>query len=156
MTKLLVARVSNVLKGTDGRLERVHRGVTLAEAGHPVAEANPQAFMPVTIHLPDPSGPLEDEVAEIVEHEVAEVAADRDKYRDQLAQIVDLLDERGCIGPQVDRTREGWLVEVLADVLPIAIGGVAPEAPAAEPVAPPRKATAKPRKATPRAAGDGA
>jgi hypothetical protein len=153
MTELFVAKVNNVIKGTDGSLHRVHKGVTLAEAGHPVVQAAPQAFQPVTIHLPDPSGPLEDEVAEIVANEVGEVTADRDRYRDQLAAIVDLLDERGCVGPQVDRTREGWLAEVLADVLPVAVA--APEPDAAPPVAPPRAAS-KPRKTAAKpAASDG-
>ena len=153
MTELLVARVNNVLKGADGSLERVHKGVTLAEAGHPVAQANPQAFQPVTIHLPDPSGPLEDEVAE----EVAEVEAERDVYRQALAQVVDVLDDLGAIPAGTDRTREGWLAEAVES----AIRGLRTqldEAAPAEPVAPPRAAS-KPRKTAAKpapAAGDGA
>lgn len=151
MTELLVARVDNVIKGTDGVMHRVHRGRTIAEPGHPVVKAAPQAFMPFEIHLPAPDGGTDDEVMAQVTEETAELRAELDNLIQLLTTISDGLEVRGLLDG-VNREKPGWIVEAVFAALDR-------RAPGAEPVAPPAPTARKtaPRKSAGRqAAPDGA
>lgn len=142
MTELLVARVDSVVKGTDGVMHRLHRGKTIAEKGHPVVEAAPQAFVPFTVHLPAPGGG-EGGSAEPVD--VTELRIQLDDAYSILTTISDGLEVRGLL-EGVDTSEQGWLVKAVV----AALDRRAIEQPA---VTPPRGA--KPRKvAAPRVTRD--
>lgn len=49
MADILVARETFVAEH-NGAPVVVHKGVTRVRAGHPIAEANPEMFEPVTVH----------------------------------------------------------------------------------------------------------
>lgn len=151
MTELLIARVDDVVRGTDGALYRVRRGKTLAEAAHPAVQAAPRAFMPVQIHLPAPDGAPgnQRESAEADVAETTELRADLRAAVEALTAIRDLLANRDLLPPESELAKPGWLVRRLDQIL----------TPVAAPVAPPqpaRPAKATPRKAAKLAAGDGA
>jgi hypothetical protein len=150
VTELFIARTDAVVKDPSGTLHRLHRGKTIAEQGHPVVEAAPQAFVPFEIHLPAPDreaadpGHLEDALAEQVAEATAELRAEIDYMVGELTRIRDLLGERDLL--PAEQAHRGWLVEAVAAAL---------DRRSAEPekVAPPRGAR---KTAVPKAGGSGA
>lgn len=143
MTELLVARTNGVIRGTDGVLHRVHKGVTLASPSHPVALAAPQAFMPMTVDLPAPQAEATAPGGETL----AGAVEDRDHYLGQLTAVAELLRDRGLLDG-VDTEAEGWLVKRLSDLLPSALPATVEAEPVRAP-AKPRKTAAKPATAAP-------
>lgn len=151
MTDVVIATRSGIVTAPDGTKHRLVRGKTLADARHPAAVAFPEMFAQHTIDLPyagpddaeaaDP-GHLEDSVAE----ELAEIEAERDGYRQQLATIVDAVTVRGLMPADVDMSVEGWLVGVLSELLDRCADPVAPPAAA-------KRGPGRPRKSAASAAG---
>ncbi len=148
MTGLLVARVDNVIRGTDGVLHRVHRGRTLAHPMHPVVLAAPAAFMPKEVQLDMPGEPDGDVVMSQVTAETAELREDLDAAVSALVAIRDLLQSRDLLPDEREMRQDGWLLRRLEQIL-------APAPVDSEPVAPPQpQGASKPRKSARPAVGN--
>jgi hypothetical protein len=163
-TRIVVATRSGLAVGPDGSKYRLARGRTLADARHPLAAAYPEMFAEYAIELPyegdEPSSPAagdgnlaQGEATAGLVADLADARAAADSYRAQLAAIAEDLYGRGLVPADVDTEREGWLAELIANILdrsrvedPVAKGD-APEAPTVEPgpLPRPRKRAARPR-----------
>lgn len=116
MTEIVVARRDGTLKGPDGVRHRLVKGKTLADADHPAVVENPDAFMPVTIALQSEGGgnfPVPEDGVEDLRDQLAEVEETAERYRAQLAGIVEGLRARGLVDEKTDTSYEGWLSAVL-------------------------------------------
>jgi hypothetical protein len=122
-TDIVVATRSGLAEGPDGAKYRLARGRTLADARHPLAAAHPELFSPYTIDLPyeGDEASLGDRVAvepdAALALELTEARATAESYREQLAAIAEHLHARGFVPPELDTEREGWLAELIADIL---------------------------------------
>lgn len=124
MTEIVVATRSGILTDPAGIKHRLVAGKTLAHATHPGVVANPRNFQPMTIDLVDPGSVAAIEAdAEATElaGELHDVTAQRDEYRETLAEVAQVVIEGGY--PErfgIDVERPGWLAETVR--LALAVG----------------------------------
>ncbi len=106
MTEIVVAKRSGVLRAPDGAMYRLKGGATLADARHPAVAGSPDSWRPVAVHLPYDGA-----------EEPAPPGASAEGMLATLERVVELLDGAGLLPDDVDRDREGWLVEALTATL---------------------------------------
>jgi hypothetical protein len=119
MTEIMVARRSGTLKNADGVRVRLVAGRTLAHGDHPAVVEHPEMFQPMEIALRTEQG--DDALvgagdASDLAEQLAEVEETAEHYRKQLADLAEILHDRGLLA-DVDTDAEGWLVIAVREAL---------------------------------------
>ena len=171
MTEIVIASRDVTLWDPDTREGfRLVRGRTLADARHACVRAYPDNWSPITVDLSVEDDTVSRETAQQADEAASQMAGElydarteADGYRATLASIVELLNDRNLIAPTgIDADHEGWLVEVLREVLPASGGSAAalpaePEQVEDDPIPAPARPARKTRaKASPSVSDDAA
>lgn len=149
MTKIVVSKRDGIVRAPDGTKHRVARGKTLADARHPVVEAYPNDWSPmvVTLAVDDPDGDtthtaVDEAALEELRNDLAEAEELAEHRGRELLRLAEALEAGGLV-PDPRPTHNGWLVDLVLELLPLS--AAAPSSTADTPVVAPARAARKPR-----------
>ena len=133
MTSIVVSKRDGVAREPNGTQHRVARGKTLADARHPLVLAYPGDWAPMVVELsvddaPGTAAANSDDLLDRLgqaENDLAEVEELAEHRGVELQRLADALDARGLV-PDPRPARNGWLVDLVLDLLPPLLEGTAP------------------------------